>query len=337
VNNRSNTPPKIQANDWDAFLVQYPNTHLLQTTAWGDLKTAFGWSLERTIVGATGAQILLRRVLPGATIAYLAKGPVGERWDNLWPEVDAVCRRRHAIFLKVEPDRWVDPGRTNLPPQGFRPSSHSIQPSRTLLVDLSGDEEAILRRMKQKTRYNIKLAQKRGVCVRPSNDLGAFHHLMQITGGRDQFGVHSLAYYRRAYDLFYPREVCELLMAEFDGKPLAALMVFAQGGRAWYLYGASSNEHRDRMPTYLLQWEAMRWARARGCSEYDLWGVPDADEDTLETEFTHRSDGLWGVYRNKRGFGGKLCRAAGPWDRVYSPLIYHIYNWLASRRSMLNG
>ena len=91
------------------------------------------------------------------------------------------------------------------------------------------------------------------------------------------------------------------------------------------------------MPTYLLQWEAMRWARERGCTQYDLWGVPDADENTLEAEFTHRSDGLWGVYRNKRGFGGKLSRAAGPWDRVYSPLAYRIYSWWVSRRSSLNG
>jgi peptidoglycan pentaglycine glycine transferase (the first glycine) len=337
VNNRYNPPPKILTSDWEAFLVQHPDTHLLQTAAWGELKAAFGWSLEHIIVGSTGAQILLRRVLPGMNVAYLGKGPVGEKWDELWPEVDAVCRRRGAIFLKVEPDRWVDPGRTDLPPQGFRPSAHSVQPPRTLLVDLRGDEEAILGRMKQKTRYNIKLAQKKGVIADLSNDLEIFHRLMQITGGRDQFGVHNLEYYRRAYELFHPRKACDLLLAEFDGKPLAALMVFAQGARAWYLYGASSNEHRDRMPTYLLQWEAMRWARAHGCREYDLWGVPDADEEVLETEFTHRSDGLWGVYRNKRGFGGKLVRAAGPWDRVYSPLTYRLYNWWASRRSTFNG
>jgi lipid II:glycine glycyltransferase (peptidoglycan interpeptide bridge formation enzyme) len=191
--------------------------------------------------------------------------------------------------------------------------------------------------MKQKTRYNIKLAQKKGVAVRSIADLEVFHRLMHVTGGRDKFGVHSLAYYRRAYELFHARNSCDLLLAEFEQEPLAALMVFAQGKRAWYLYGASSNEHRDRMPTYLLQWEAMRWARERGCTQYDLWGVPDADENTLEAEFTHRSDGLWGVYRNKRGFGGKLSRAAGPWDRVYSPLAYRLYSWWVSRRSSLNG
>jgi peptidoglycan pentaglycine glycine transferase (the first glycine) len=323
--------------EWDAFLYKHPNTHLLQTTAWGELKSAFGWSVERVIIGDCGAQILLRRISPGLTFAYLAKGPVGEAWDTLWPEIDAVCHRRHAIFFKVEPDQWEDPIGMKQVPRGFRPSLHSIQPPRTLLVDLHGDEDAILGRMKQKTRYNIKLAQKKDVTVHPTADLGVFYQLMQVTSGRDKFGVHSLAYYQRAYELFHPRNSCELLLAEYEQEPLAALMVFAQGSRAWYLYGSSSNEHRDRMPTYLLQWEAIRWARGHGCTQYDLWGVPDADEYTLEVEFTHRSDGLWGVYRNKRGFGGKLCRAAGPWDRVYSPLAYRLYNWWVSHRSSMNG
>jgi len=323
--------------DWDAFIAQHPGAHLLQTTAWGDLKSTFGWSVERVVAGDAGAQILLCRIVPGMSFAYLAKGPVGEVWDALWPEIDAVCQRRRVIFLKVEPDLWVDPEGLDLPPRGFRPGVNSIQPPRTLLVDLSGDEEAILGRMKQKTRYNIRLAQKKGVTVCQTADLDVFHRLMQVTGGRDKFGVHSLAYYRRAYELFHARNSCDLLLAEFKQEPLAALMVFTQGVRAWYLYGASSNEHRDRMPTYLLQWEAMRWARERGCTQYDLWGVPDADENTLETEFTDRSDGLWGVYRNKRGFGGKLCRAAGPWDRVYSPLAYRLYSWWVSRRPSTNG
>ena len=94
--------------------------------------------------------------------------------------------------------------------------------------------------------------------------------------------------------------MCDLLVAEYDGRLLAGLMVFARGSRAWYFYGASNDEERNRMPAYLLQWEAMRWAKSRGCSEYDLWGVPDAEEDALEEGFSTRSDGLWGVYRFKR-------------------------------------
>ena len=104
-------------------------------------------------------------------------------------------------------------------------------------------------------------------------------------------------------------------------------MVFAHGDRAWYFYGASSDEHRNLMPTYLVQWEAMRWARHQGCREYDLWGIPDADAQTLEAQFTERADGLWGVYRFKRGFGGELRRAPDPWERVYNPLLYRLYRW----------
>ncbi|MFN8426455.1 MAG: peptidoglycan bridge formation glycyltransferase FemA/FemB family protein [Anaerolineales bacterium] len=117
----------------------------------------------------------------------------------------------------------------------------------------------------------------------------------------------------------------EILLAEYEGKPLAALFVARNGNRAYYLYGASTDEERNRMPTYLLQWEAMKWAKARGCEEYDLWGVPDEDEATLEANFETRHDGLWGVYRFKRGFGGELKRAVQALDRVYNPLLYWAY------------
>ncbi|HRQ32721.1 MAG TPA: peptidoglycan bridge formation glycyltransferase FemA/FemB family protein, partial [Anaerolineales bacterium] len=103
------------------------------------------------------------------------------------------------------------------------------------------------------------------------------------------------------------------------------LFVARNGNRAYYLYGASTDEERNRMPTYLLQWEAMKWAKARGCEEYDLWGVPDEDEATLEANFESRHDGLWGVYRFKRGFGGELKRAAQAMDRVYNPILYWAY------------
>jgi lipid II:glycine glycyltransferase (peptidoglycan interpeptide bridge formation enzyme) len=186
--------------------------------------------------------------------------------------------------------------------------------------------------MKQKTRYNIRLAEKKEIVVRPSEDLEAFYRLMQVTGARDGFGVHSQEYFQQAFQLFYGQGMGVLLMAEYDGRPLAGLMAFARGSRAWYFYGASNDEERSRMPTYLLQWEAMRWAKAQGCQEYDLWGVPDADEGELEANFSSRSDGLWGVYRFKRGFGGQLLRSAGAWDRPYLPFVYPLYRWWSGRR-----
>jgi lipid II:glycine glycyltransferase (peptidoglycan interpeptide bridge formation enzyme) len=149
--------------------------------------------------------------------------------------------------------------------------------------------------------------------------------MMTATGGRDNFGVHSMEYYQLAYDLFHPIGLCELLVANFENKPIASIMVFASGKRAWYVYGASSDSERNRMPAYLLQWEAIRWAKNRGCLEYDLWGIPDEDEQTLEAGFTHRNSGLWGVYRFKRGFGGEIKRSIQALDKVYMPWLYSFY------------
>ena len=158
-----------------------------------------------------------------------------------------------------------------------------------------------------------------------------FYSLIEKTGKRDKFAVHSLEYYQQAYEKFHPRGMCEYLLAEYQGNPLGAIMVFANGRRAWYFYGASTEIHRELMPTYLLQWEGMRWARSMGCTEYDLWGIPDEPEEVLETSFTSRSDDLWGVYRFKRGFGGIVYRAAGSWDRVYNNILYKLFNYLSSR------
>ncbi|HET6845499.1 MAG TPA: peptidoglycan bridge formation glycyltransferase FemA/FemB family protein, partial [Anaerolineales bacterium] len=137
-----------------------------------------------------------------------------------------------------------------------------------------------------------------------------------------------------AYAHFHPSGMCELLLAEADGQPLAAMMVFARGHRAWYVYGGSSDLQREKMPNYLLQWEAKHWAKGRGCIEYDLWGVPDEAEPTLEAGFSKRSDGLWGVYRFKRGFGGDVRRAAQSQDRVYNPVLHRLYEWAVRGRRM---
>jgi lipid II:glycine glycyltransferase (peptidoglycan interpeptide bridge formation enzyme) len=338
------------ASEWSEFLNQYASqheaAHILQTPAWGELKTAFGWDVVRISVDGVGVQVLFRRLVrrlgnTSPTIAYIPKGPVGADWEKLVPELDALCRNRHAICVKLEPDLWEDqaPSEKMLKELGLRPSVHTIQPPRTVVVDISGEEEHILAAMNQKTRYNVRLAQKKGVTVRVCSDVKVWQALMEVTGQRDGFGVHSLDYYGRVYDLFHSdavhaeKPICEILLAEHDGIPLAALMVFAYGRRSYYLYGASNDEHRNLMPTYLIQWEAIRWSKARGCTEYDLWGIPDEDESTLEAQFTERHDGLWGVYRFKRGFGGKVLRAAGPWDRVYNPALYAAYQWWVQRQT----
>lgn len=324
--------PELNPPEWDDFVRQHPQIHLLQTRAWGDLKAAFGWRAIRLDAGNNGVQVLLRKVFPGISMAYIPKSLSDTDWEVLSPEIDLLCHHNGVAFLKVEPDQWKASPTTH-PPCGFVPGFHSIQPLRTFIVNIRGDEKSILGNMKQKTRYNINLALKKGVVVSTISDVNLFHNLMEITGERDQFGVHNQNYYQMAYDLFQPRGGCELFLAQYNDEPLAALMVFAQGNRAWYLYGGSSNRHRDRMPNYLLQWEAMRWARSIGCCEYDLWGIPDVEEDVLEENFLSRDDGLWSVYRFKRGFGGEVRRSVDPLDKVYRPLLYNLYRlWLRARK-----
>jgi len=351
--------------DWNTFVARHPCGHLLQTASWATLKTRFGWENQLVTLydgeGLTAGAQVLYRYLPGRLlgIAYAPKGPLVD-WENpdqaraILKRITAEARKRRAIFLRIEPDlmeggcyrsttdytdergkKSVESAQSVaglLAGAGFRPSSNAIPPRRTLLVDISGSEDEILGRMKQKTRYNIRLAGRKGVVVREGGrkDLPIFNQLMAATAERNEFGVHSPEYYEAAYDLFAPGGELGLLITEFEGRPLAALMVFCLGRTAWYFYGASNNEERNRMPTYLLQWEAMRWARNQGCVQYDLWGVPDEDEETLEAEFSGRSDGLWGVYRFKRGFGGRLVRWVGAYDRVFCRPLYWIFGKLGN-------
>jgi peptidoglycan pentaglycine glycine transferase (the first glycine) len=318
----------LETLQWDLFISQWPEAHLLQTSMWGELKSRFGWEPVRLATKNTGAQILFRKLPLGFTIAYIPKGPVGNNWTDLWPEVHAVCKAKHAVFLRVEPD-IIEPVDEGIAAQltGFFPVEDTIQPRQTILVDISGSQDDWLARMKQKTRYNTRLAEKKGIIVTECENFSAFERLLQTTGTRDGFGVHSIDYYKSAHTAYSSHGQVALLQAAFEDRPLAMLMVFAQGNRAYYLYGASGDEERQRMPTYLLQFEAMRWAASKHCTLYDLWGIPDASEEELEAHFEERSDDLWGVYRFKRGFGGQITRSCPGYDYVYQPLLYKAIRW----------
>jgi len=329
----------LPLEQWDRFVATHPQAHVLQTAPWGQLKSRFGWEAERVALleagqPVAGGQMLYRR-LPGGVgrLAYVPRGPLvdwqsGQQLAALLEHMQARARAQGAIALTVEPDLPDEPlWRERLMELGLSPSPlGSVQPRRTLVVDLTPGEDEILAAMKSKTRYNVRLAGRKGVQVREAaaSDLPAFYRLAATTGERNEFDIHAREYYEQAFHLFVPRGWARLLLAEVEREPVAALMVFALGRQAWYFYGASANAHREKMPTYLLQWEAMRWARSQGCTEYDLWGVPDEEEKTLEESFTERSDGLWGVYRFKRGFGGRLLRSVGAWDQALRPLIYRL-------------
>jgi len=325
---------RITTAEWKGFLQHHPESHLLQSAEWGELKSHFGWKPEYFLSGHSGALVLFRLLPGGMSIAYIPKGPVGFSTE-LFSEIDQVCRANKAIFLKVEPNAW-EPWKADLAMTGVNwLPSRPIQPRRTVMINLEGSEEDILGRMKQKTRYNIHLAEKKEVLVKASDDIAVFHRMALQTSERDEFGVHSIAYYQKVYNLFHPAGECELLTAEYDHQPLASIFVMAHGEYAYYMYGASSNAERNRMPTYLIQWKAIQWAKAHGCKWYDLWGIPDLEEEVLEESFTqkHAHDGLWGVYRFKRGFGGETWRSAGAWDRIYNKPLY----WLYQRYLQIRG
>lgn len=312
--------------EWNKYFSLIKNPHVLQSYEWGELKSYFGWYPYRINIGEKPIQILFRKLPLGFSIGYIPKINLDKMDKNLWSEIDTICKTQRSIFLKFEPDQFYNP-QTNVEMDSSFQESKAIQPARTIIVDISGSEDEWLQRMKSKTRYNIKLAIKKEIKVLLSDDIDTFYQLMLETGDRDKFGVHSKKYYQLAFQLFNSSKNVALLLAYYKDEPLAGLMVFKSGTRSWYFYGASNNKERNRMPTYLLQFEAMKWAKTQGCTSYDLWGIPDEEEKVLESEFDKRSDGLWGVYRFKRGFGGEIVRSAPALDRVYNPLLYNAISW----------
>ncbi|NDJ54111.1 MAG: peptidoglycan bridge formation glycyltransferase FemA/FemB family protein [Chloroflexi bacterium] len=333
-------PLSAEERQWDAF-VQAQGGHGLQTAAWGRLKASFGWESEILTLEADGevvaGALVLYRPLPAGVgrIAYIPKGPLvdwqdAKQLEALLMKIDQQAKRRRALFLKIEPDEANSASlRAILAQQHFRESRQTIQPPNTILIDLD-DDDSIMSRMNQGTRRKIRSSWKKDVMVREGSrdDVATFNRLIQETGERNEFGVHSTAYYERAYDLFVPDGQAVLLMAEHQGQALGGLMILRNQREAWYLYGASASIERQRMATYGLQWAAIQWARAQGCQVYDMWGIPDTDEESLERAFQDRQDGLWGVYGFKRGFGGRVQRAVGAWDRVYfgpGYLAYQLY------------
>jgi peptidoglycan pentaglycine glycine transferase (the first glycine) len=328
---------------WDAFVAAHPRAHLLQTGAWGELKAAFGWAPIRVGLAdaggklVAGAQILFRRLpLRLGWLAYVPYGPLvdwsdAEQVQALLAAIDRVAQIHSAAFLKIEPGFGLDG--VDFAAYDFAPSPQTVQPPRTVVLDISDSEDDILARMNQSTRRNIRKSARHDVAIRQGTraDVDSFNALINRTGKRQDFGVHAPHYYELAYDLFVPDGQAALLMGSYEGQDLAGVMVFAFGGQAWYFYGASSREERKRMATYGVQWAGIQWARAQGAARYDMYGVPDEDPATLEAQFTERHDGLWGVYRFKRGWGGEVVRSAGAWDRVYNRLVYMAYRVVAGR------
>jgi peptidoglycan pentaglycine glycine transferase (the first glycine) len=335
---------------WDRTLLELPDPQFLQSWAWGELKARHGWCAHRLLFrqeahAMAAASVLdrhARRPLPGS-ILYVPRGPALD-WDDeplvdrVLGELEALARRHRAMFIKIDPDVYYPdaaPAFSSRPAtapavaallsrRGWRFSESQVQFRNSVLLDLRPDEDTLLAGMKQKCRYNLRLAQRRGVEVRQGTaaDLDLFYDLYAETARRDGFPIRPPAYYQDAWGSFLARRQGWLLLAEVQGEAVAGLLFVTFGPTAWYMYGASSERHRSLMPNNLLQWEAMQRARAAGCTLYDLWGAPENLDE---------SDPMWGVTRFKLGLGGDVARGLGAWDYAPWPRVYRLYTTVIPR------
>jgi lipid II:glycine glycyltransferase (peptidoglycan interpeptide bridge formation enzyme) len=336
---------------WNTTLASLPNAHLLQSWEWGELKSKYGWEAQRLIwkdgneTPFAAAQILQRDLLlPGISrrfsLLYCPRGPA-LRWSD--PELRAqvledlqrITEIQKAVFLKIDPDLPIssvqpdaaqttsqNPAGENtreaLEEKQWRASVEQIQFRNTFLLDLSEPEDQLLSGMKQKTRYNIRLAGRRGVSVRLGdlNDFDLLYRMYAETSVRDGFAIREPGYYHDAWGSFIQAGIAQPLIAQVDETPVAAVIVYKFADTSLYMYGMSGDQHREKMPNYLLQWEAIRWSKDEGCKVYDFWGAP---------ETIHPEDPLWGLYRFKSGFGTRFVYTLGAWDYVAKPIPYWLY------------
>jgi lipid II:glycine glycyltransferase (peptidoglycan interpeptide bridge formation enzyme) len=281
----------------------------------------------------SGAQVLVqgRSFLQGG---YVPKGPILD-WSNVdhvthvLEGLENFARSASLLFLKMDPDIPIDTPEGHavldlLEHRGWQPSFEQIQFRNTMILDLRPDEEALLANMKSKWRYNIRLAGRRGVEVRQVSEaeFPTLYEMYAETSQRNTFIIREASYYLDAWRAFVRAGLALPLVAEVKGELVAMLVLFHFGQRAWYMYGASRDVHRKCMPNHLLQWEAIKRAKAIGCTSYDMWGAPDV----LSEE-----DPMWGVYRFKAGFGATFVGHIGAYDYAPSSLLYRLYAFLRPR------
>jgi len=324
---------------WDDFVAASPCCNITQSYEWGQLAPHLG--AEAMYVGVVdevddkeqlcAAMLVLISRIPGLgqTYFYAPRGPVIDDPDSpamtvLLNFVKAQAHKRGAFMLKVEPSvpdgdaKWL----LALKKRGFRTNPYAQHVRHEWVLDIRPDEKDILAGMKEKWRYNIRLAGRKGVKVRRGEgqaDLDAFYHLYEMTSERDQFFIHKKEHYADVMRLYSEGDHAGLFLAEYEGEAIAGIIVLWLGRWSWYMYGASSNEHRNKMPNHLLQWNGMQWAKEHDCWYYNFRGIPDVLEEGQE---------LWGVYTFKQGFGGGPLRFLETHDLVYQPLIYGVYRRL---------
>jgi lipid II:glycine glycyltransferase (peptidoglycan interpeptide bridge formation enzyme) len=319
----------------------------LQSGFWGSFKARFGWAARAFLADWEGCErplpllVIRRKLGPIFSFAYVPWGPElppgfpasdPERSSAL-EELAAALRPllpQSTAFVRFDPP-WYTEGPASPPPQITGPrlarAAADVQPPDTVLVDLTPPEKDILMNMKPKWRYNIGLAEKRGVTVRRLDavGLGLFYTLFQETAKRDGINIHGPEYYHTlfAHCAEYAGQELRLYLAEYEGESLGAIIVLFRGSEAVYLYGASSNHKRNLMAPYALQWQAMKDAKEAGCAEYDLFGIPPVKDP---------SHPMAGLYQFKTGFGGRIIHRPGSWDYAYRPLVKFLFSWAEKTR-----
>ena len=327
-----------QRSLWNQVVSEHPSGHMLQSWEWGELKAQSGWRplrlalWDRQKLRYVAAAQVLRRTVPhmplmAGHLAYIPRGPVidwsdAEVCEAFFTQLAARVQAQGALTLRIEPDLENASANGVAALHTFKALSmqpiQAVQPLRTILLDLTPPEEVLLAQMKEKWRYNVRLGLRKGVRVRVAqtvDDVQGWYHIMQLTSERDQFGIHTLEYYLHAWQLFASRGLARLFLAEHEGQLLAGIFVSLFARQGIYLYGASSNEQRQLMPNYVLQWEAIRWTKGQGAQSYDFWGIPATDAQEEE---------MAGVYRFKRGWGGRVVQFLGAYEQVYRPMTMQV-------------
>lgn len=329
---------KAKFND---FIAAFPTGDLMQSYEWGEVKSKFGWKAVR-VVGendkgeiVAAASILLHPIpRTGKCIAYVSRGPVldttnAELVRDFSEGLSAIARSKGAILLKIDPPVPIEDeiSPRNIESAGFQPIADTTgfggtQPKCVMQLDLDRPIDEVFASFKNKWRYNIRLAEKKGVVVKTDctkDDLPAFYNILKVTAKRDGFLVRSYAYFEAMWDLLAPAGYAKIFLTFHGDQVLSGALAFVFGDRAWYMYGASSNEYRNLMPNHLMQWEMIQWAKSLGCKWYDFRGVSprrDASED---------DDHLQGLNRFKEGFSPRYVEYIGEYDMVLSPAWYWLW------------
>jgi peptidoglycan pentaglycine glycine transferase (the first glycine) len=348
-----------QQEAFDDFLRQAPNGHFMQGTHWYELKSHFGWQGAGRYAVRDGGRIvaaasILKKTKLGVNILYIPRGPVwsdeadGRVTDVLFANIESIAQREKSFFVRISPNflrqkfqppsgspdayygkRYGEDIERLLSSYGYRYSKKQVQTNGTLLVDLTRDEEQILSSFHRKTRYNIRLAEKKGVRIellKTEEQLSSFYSLLRMMAERQDYLLKDYEYFRFIYRHLVPDDVARIYIArDGRGEIISGILIISWAGRSYYMYGGFDYAHRSLMPNYLIHWHAMREEKRRGVHYYDFQGVP------LVKDESHPS---YGFYRFKRGFSDLEIQFVGDWDYTRKPLLYWLWDNVTLNRKM---